>query len=417
VSWLARRLGLPEDIPTALQISLFLYLLHVFTQGKIALAESFAGLTIVFLGWALWKREIRPGFHILYYPLALYGIVSTISSIASPRQLHIYFEGMIWVKMLTFPIGLMFFRTYPRMRTLALWLHIAMGTISAGIGLVQYFILNDRDLEHRITGPVTHVMTFSGLLLPISLLAIILAAHLRKWWLWIPAGIVTLTLLLTFTRSIWLGWLSAMFVLLFFARPRMLAWAAPALVIFVTFMPLSLFSRMVSIFDTRQESNLDRIRMAEAGVEIIRDYPLLGVGPANVKEIYPLYRRHDAPRFRIPHLHNTVLQIWAERGIVALVAYLLLMVLFIRECAKAWNGPAKAFAQAGVAITVGLAVAGLFEFNFGDTEVFYIMLDLYALIVVVMEGSEPVEQVVALENRALTVAQPLATNAAGRACP
>jgi O-antigen ligase len=388
VSWLARRLGLPEDLPIALQISLCLYLLHVFTQGKIALAESFAGLTIVWVLWSIGKGQIRPGFHILYYPLALYGIVSTISSIAAARSIHIYFEGMIWVKMLTFPIGLMFFRTFPRMRTLALWLHIAMGTISAGIGLVQYFLLNERDLEHRITGPVTHVMTFSGLLLPISLLVIILAAHLKKWWLWIPAGSVTLTLLLTFTRSIWLGWLSAMFVLLLFTRPRMLAWAAPALVIFVTFMPLSLFSRMISIFDTRQESNLDRIRMAEAGVEIIRDYPLLGVGPANVKEIYPLYRRHDAPRFRIPHLHNTILQIWAERGIVALVAYFLLLMLFIRECARAWNGPARAFAQAGVAITVGLAVAGLFEFNFGDTEVFYIMLDLYALIVAVMEDRQ-----------------------------
>lgn len=398
------RLGLPDDLPTALRISLYLYLLHVFCQGKIALAESFAGLCIVFLGWALWKRQITPGFHILYFPLALYGIVSTISSIASARSIHIYFEGMLWVKMLTFPIGLMFFRTLPRMRTLALWLHILMGTISAGIGLVQYFALNQRDLEHRITGPVTHVMTFSGLLLPISLMVIILAVHLRKWWLWVPASIVTLTLLLTFTRSIWVGWISAIFAVLLFTRPKMLAWAAPALVLFITFMPLSLFGRMISIFDTRQESNLDRIRMAEAGVEIIRDYPLLGVGPANVKEIYPLYRRHDAPRFRIPHLHNTILQIWAERGIAALAAYLLLQMLFIRQCVKAWRGPARAFAQIGVAITVGLAVAGLFEFNFGDTEVFYIMLDLYALIVVVTESNEPLEEVVGLVNRAESVA-------------
>jgi len=391
---IAARLGLPENIPTALQISLYLYLLHVFCQGKIALAESFAGLTIVFLGWALWKRQIKPGFHILYYPLALYGIASTISAIAAPRAIHPYFEGMVWVKMLTFPIGLMFFRTFPRMRTLALWLHIAMGTISAGIGLVQYFILQHRDLEHRITGPVTHVMTFSGLLLPISLLVIVLGVHLRKWWFAIPATIVTFTLLLTFTRSIWLGWICAIFALLMFTRPRMLAWAAPVLVLFITFMPLALFGRMVSIFDTRVESNLDRIRMAEAGVEIIRDYPLLGVGPANVKEIYPLYRRHDAPRFRIPHLHNTILQIWAERGIIALGAYLLLLGLFVRQCVKAWNGPARAFAQAGVAITVGLFVAGLFEFNFGDTEVFYIVLDLMALIVAVTEANEPLEDVV-----------------------
>ena len=39
------------------------------------------------------------------------------------------------------------------------------------------------------------------------------------------------------------------------------------------------------------------------------------------------------------------------------------------------------WAEVGVAVAVSLAVAGLFEFNFGDTEVFYIMLNLFALVV------------------------------------
>jgi len=393
----ADRIGLPRGLPFALRLALGCYLLHIFCQGKIALAESFAGLTIVFLWWALLlKKQIKPSFHILLYPLALYGIASTASALASSRSIHIYFEGMVWVKMLTFPIGLMFFRTFPRVRSVALWLHIPMGTISAIIGLVQYIGLGRRDLEHRITGPATHVMTFSGLLLPISLLLIVLAFHIRKWWLMLPASIVTVTLLLTFTRSIWLGWIFGLLVVVLLTRPRILVWAVPAFVLFVSFMPMSLFSRMISIFDAKQESNLDRIRMAEAGVEIIRDYPLLGVGPANVKEIYPLYRRHDAPRFRIPHLHNTVLQIWAERGVLAVIAYFLLLGLFLRECRRAWNGPSRAFARAGAAIAVGLAVAGLFEFNFGDTEVFYIMLDLFALIIAVIETNDTDEDVVRL---------------------
>ena len=88
----------------------------------------------------------------------------------------------------------------------------------------------------------------------------------------------------------------------------------------------------------QQSSNLDRIRMAEAGVEIIKDYPLLGVGPANVKEVYPLYRKHDAPRFRIPHLHNNVIQLWAERGVLA-SPRTSCSSLFLRECARGWRGP------------------------------------------------------------------------------
>ena len=41
---------------------------------------------------------------------------------------------------------------------------------------------------------------------------------------------------------------------------------------------------------------IDRIRMAEGGIEMIKDYPVMGVGPAYIKEVYPLYRRADAPR-------------------------------------------------------------------------------------------------------------------------
>jgi O-antigen ligase len=122
---------------------------------------------------------------------------------------------------------------------------------------------------------------------------------------------------------------------------------------------------------------------------MIKDFPVAGVGPAYIKEVYPMYRRADAPRFRIPHVHNNVLQLWAERGVLGLIAYLTLMGLFLRECVRGWKGPNRQFAQAGLAITIGLAVAGLFEFNFGDTEVFYLTMELMALIVVFLE--RPVE--------------------------
>ena len=72
-----------------------------------------------------------------------------------------------------------------------------------------------------------------------------------------------------------------------------------------------------------------------------------------------------------------------------MAAYVLLMALFLRECARGWNGPESRFAQLGVAVTVGLAAAGMFEFNFGDTEVFWIFLDISALIVAFIERPRP----------------------------
>jgi O-antigen ligase len=384
--WLARRLTLPADTPLIVSIAVFWYLYHLFCAGWVASSEAGALLAMVATAIAIWRRELRPSFHILYFPLALYAIDSTISALFAFRAIHSIGETALWLKILLFPTALILFRNVPRSRDLALRVILAFGVFSAGFGLVQYFLFGRRDLEHRITGPAAHVMTLSGLLLPVALIFLILWFHEpAKLPLLGGTILVTAALLMTFTRSVWLGWIIAVSVLLVLKRPRALAFAIPLLLLFLTFMPMSLFSRLVSSFDTRQSSNLDRIRMIEAGVEIIKDYPLLGVGPANIKEVYPLYRKPDAPRFRIPHLHNNVIQLWAERGVVGLAAYLLLIGLFLRECARGWHGPQSRFAEIGVAVTVGLAAAGMFEFNFGDTEVFWIMLDIYALVIAFLE--------------------------------
>jgi len=376
--------------PSALVTSsALLYFLHIIFQGKIATVELGAFFAIFTLAWAIARREARFSWHILYFPLLMYGVVSTVSALSSPRRLHAFGEGMLWFKMLIFPCAVILFREVPRLRDLAVKAHAIFVSYISAWGLAEYIFSEQRDLEHRINGPSTHVMTFSGMVLPLSLLLLIHWWHERKWWQLVSGGLATAAVLLTFTRSVWLGWIVAVFVILAATRLRLAFYALPALLIFVTFMPMNLFSRVVSAFDTRQESNFDRLRMLEAGYEMIKDFPVLGVGPANVKEMYSIYRRHDAPRARPPHLHNNVVQLWAERGILGLSAYLLLLVLFVRECIRAWDTPRRMWGEVGVAVTISLTVAGLFEFNFGDTEVFYLMLNLFALISVSLERPQP----------------------------
>jgi O-antigen ligase len=391
-------LGSFLDHPSVLVVtSAVIYTLTILFQAKIAPLELGAFWSIFFLGWAIARGEAHFSWHILYFPLIVYGLASTTSALMSDRRLHQFGEGVLWFKMLIFPCGVILFRTLPRMRELAVYAHAAFVSILSAWGLYEFIVLDQRDLEHRITGPSTHVMTFSGLLLPLSLLLLVLWWHERRWWQLTAGSLATVTLLLTFTRSVWLGWIVAAFVVLLVSRARLAFYALPVLILFVTFLPIDLFSRLISTFDTKQESNFDRIRMLEAGVEMIRDFPLLGVGPANVKEVYAIYRKPDAPRVRPPHLHNNVIQLWAERGILGLGAYVVLLGLFLRECLRGRHGPQRKWPDAGLAIAVSLAVAGLFEFNFGDTEVFYLMLNLFALVVVSLEHGQPVANAQAAE--------------------
>ncbi len=371
-----------------LRASAVFYLLHIIFQFKTVGLELGAFITILFLGWAMARGEARFSFHILLFPLFVYGFASTLSAAFAGQRIHEAYEAMLWFKMLIFPAAVILLREMRGLRELVVYAHAVFAGGSAIWGLLEFVFFDRRDLEHRMNGPAAHVMTFSGLIMPLSLMFLILWWRERKWWQLAVALTSSTALLLTFTRSVWIGWVAAVFVVLILSRARLAFYALPALILFITFMPLDLFSRLISVVDMQQSSNFDRLRMLEAGVEMIRDEPLLGVGPANVKDAYALYSKHDAPRPRPPHLHNNVVQLWAERGILGLAGYLLLVALFLRESARAWHGPNRVWAEIGVAVTVSLAVAGLFEFNFGDTEVFYLLLNLMALIVVSQERTE-----------------------------
>lgn len=380
-SLLARR-------PTLLQVAAGFYILHLHLIVKIALLELMAFGALFWLGWSIARREARLSFHILYFPLLVYALATMASGFVANQRMPSSYDGILWFKILILPGAIMLYRQVPWLRQFATYAFAMVAGGGACWGLLEFALLDRRDLDNRISGPSSHVMTYSGLLLPLSLMMLVLWWRQRKWWQGLACILSSITLLLTFTRSVWLGWLVALFVVMLASRARLAFYALPVLLLFITFMPLDLFSRMISTFDLKQTSNFDRIRMLEAGVEMIRDRPVFGAGPGNVKGSYALYRKHDAPRPRPPHLHNNVVQLWAERGVLALSAYLLLLALFIRECLRGWNGPGRIWSEVGLAAVVSLTVAGLFEFNFGDTEVLYLLLNIMAFVVVSLEQTQ-----------------------------
>lgn len=307
-----------------------------------------------------------------------YLLASTISNALRPNRWDPSPEVSEWFYFVSFPLGLALLGAIPPLLRLSVRALTITALFLSGYGLVQFFLLgyHERELEKRITASLSHVMTFSGMMVAMSLLLIVLAFRSRERLVILAAGLTSAALLLTFTRGAWIGWAAGLAVLALSRRPRWLLYLAPVVILAITFSPLPFFARVVSTFDTQQASNLDRIRMIQAGVAIIADYPIFGVGPTNVREVYPLYRSDDAPRFSVPHLHNNVVQIWAERGVLALVAYLMMFILFIRECLRAIreNPEGRSWAVAGIAVAVALTTAGIFEYNFGDNEVLFVTL-------------------------------------------
>ncbi len=335
-----------------------------------------------FAAWRAWRRgELagRPYARALLPPILLFTAASLISAVFSMDPLASFDKTPRLAVFLLVPLSAALIDRvwWPR---LVAALAVAT-TILAVWGIVQY-AQGANDLQHRIMGPLSHYMLYAGCVLLGSVVAIadLLLNPARRVWLTLPPALLgPIALLLSYTRTAWVGLAAALLLLAAVWRRRLLLlYPVVALALWLVF-PRSVLDRVVSIFDLRQGANYDRVCMAISGVQMIRDHPITGVGLAMVERMYPLYRRDDAPRWTVPHLHNNVLQIAAERGLPALAAYLWLLGAFF---AVTWrglprlSGRRRAAVAASLAAVLALSIAGLFEYNFWFANVQYTMLVL-----------------------------------------
>jgi len=92
-----------------------------------------------------------------------------------------------------------------------------------------------------------------------------------------------------------------------------------------------------------------------------------------------------------PHLHNNVIQIAAERGLLGLGAWLAFITGFLYDRIRAvgkLSGVARFFAINGIACVIAMFIAGLFEYNFGDSEVKMMLMTFMTLAYLPCPGAE-----------------------------
>jgi len=241
----------------------------------------------------------------------------------------------------------------------------------------------------RVRGPFSIYMTFGGVLFLGVLFSLSYLANVRwrhAWWMLPGAAITVAALAFTYSRNAWLGLAAGALGLVLTARKslRIVTVLAALLVVGAVTLPGPVNERARSIVNLEDRTLQDRVAMWRAGLSMIADHAFLGVGPGEVRTWYQHYRRPEAVRPSTGHLHNSAIQIAAERGLPALVAWLWLWVVFFRE---GWailartdreSGIRRALVCASLAGVVGFLVAGLFEHNFGDAEVAMVVFALMA---------------------------------------
>ena len=377
----------PSSSARVARAGYWLYAGHLLSLFSIAASSILLGLTILSLPWTARRRpalnwqSLAP----LTIPLAAYVLllVGAIFASYDPRMSVGSLRELFTLAAL--PLGPLLVRGERDVRRLVDAL-LAVATLLACAGLAQY-LFGYGGIDRRIRGPFSHYMTFSGFLLIADLLLVasmLCAGRWRSPWRWLALAAINVALLGSLTRGAWVALGLTLTALLLVRAPRwLLAWI-PAALLLTILAPVPILHRVLSITDLRDTSNYDRLCMLDAGLAMIAERPLFGLGPDLVKRRYPIYRDPTAPRYHVPHLHNSLLQLAAERGLPALASYLALTgaafwIAWRRYRSEGREGP-RADLYLGVMLALlAFNLAGLFENNWGDTEVQRALLFVLAI--------------------------------------
>jgi O-antigen ligase len=364
----------------------------------ISISASQTAYVLALVAWAI-RSYLQGATRQLHWPLlmpfsafVLASVLATILAVeplASLRELRNVFEVLVFYLMVNH------ITTEQRATTLVRVL-IATTTVMALYGLSQSLT---HGIDFRARGTMSIYMTFAGLLMLVHLMAvgqILFRTHRRQLVWTIPALLlITIALLMTQTRSAWCGLIAGCFVILGL-RKKVLLLAVPLAALGVLLLvPQTIKIRALSIADRREITAQERLSMWSSGIRIIRDHPWTGIGLGAMTRIYPQYKEPDSPvdpKRRIGHLHNNIIQVAAERGLLGLACWLWIWGAYgyrtwrIYERLEPEHRQAKALVVGSLASVIGFHVEGLFEYTFGDSEVITLTYFLMALPFVVQRA-------------------------------
>lgn len=349
-------------------------------QVSIALAQALLAAALVCWVLSLMHARTRPSLPAFCWPLLGYAVWTLVSALASPepRVSLVDCKQLLLFLIVPATLHLIRGRHADTMRRIV----ITVGAAAAVYGIFQYGLLHYDRLSQRPQGTLGHYMTYSGILMlgiGAALAQLLFSTKERLW----PALLLPALLLgvaLTSTRMAWVGVCAASALLLVMKDFRLLAALPLAGAITFAAAGPSITHRLMSMFDANDPTRRDRVAMVIEGAHMVRDHPLTGVGPNRIEHVYPHYRIASAVEAVNPHLHNVPMQIAAERGLPALALWLGFVATL---SAQLWQRlravGTRVRSAAALAAVAGMLAAGLFEYNFGDSEFLMLFLLLVTL--------------------------------------
>jgi O-antigen ligase len=317
-------------------------------------------------------------------PLALFAGWTLLSALAAPQPAPALWKSKEILLLLVPAMGACLLRGWREVQKACAAI-LGCGALLALWGIGEYA----RGLPNpfvRMRGPLSHHLSFAGLVLILFLCAAACCASrsplLRRAS---AAALAPLgaALLLNQSRSAWLG-AAAGVATLALRGPRRLAIALICVSALAVAVHPGLRQRALSPLGQEEDTSLlARAAMRRTGERMISESPWVGTGPGGVPAAYARLQSADYPLPVVQHLHSNTLHLAAERGMPAVAlwaAFWIALGLALSRPAPSSVAAARPeIGAAALAASVAFLAMGLFEYNFGDAEPSTLLLGVLGL--------------------------------------
>ncbi|MGK7958238.1 MAG: IctB family putative bicarbonate transporter [Crocosphaera sp.] len=339
----------------------------------------------------------KPGFSPIHLLVFFYWGISAVAVALSPVKAAA-FSGLI--KLTLYLVFFVFCARILRSPRLTNWLIavvLGVGLVVSCYGIRQQIfgveqLATWNDPTSELAG-ATRVYSYLGnpnLLSAYLVPSIALGVAAFFVWQGLLPKLLAITITLVNTACLYFtgsrgGWIAmvalvATFLLLFFVwfknnlSPFWRKWLLPLVfavlggLMFAAIMSVdSLRIRVMSIFVGRGDSsNNFRINVWMAVLDMIRDRPLIGIGPGNsaFNKIYPLYM---SPKYSALSAYSVLLETAVETGLIGLSIFIWLITVTVSQGVRQIqrlrdkNNPYGMWLMAAIAAMAGLMAQGLFD--------------------------------------------------------
>jgi O-antigen ligase len=346
----------------------------------------------------LWSRLLTSP---LLVPACVFVAAITISTVAAPDRhlaLHAFRERAL-DPLAYFGLLLLFARSRSDWNWILGGL-LAGGVAAGGIGLGEFALqrglstVNGTGIKRveALYGSPDNLGLLFDRVIPVWFVVALTARWpaLLKALSWAVGVFLVVPLILTFSIGAWIAIALVCAGVTALLRPSG-KWVVLALVV-VGFAVIGVKHRSVerAFQSGHSNSTQTRIDVWHSSLQMIRDKPLLGIGPDNFQRLYAPTVAQDKYNYACPpgqgymqpgagsepclsHPHDEFLDFWLSAGFLGLISYLWLLYVFWREGVRIWRGSIDPWARTVALAAMAGMLAGIIH---GLIDNSYFLVDL-----------------------------------------